>query len=284
VNVRQRATLTLATIVLSLVAALMVAAPTGAMVPLTDAPAPAGLAAAPVTPATTALRAVQYANARGYTTAIVVMNTKTGTTYQAGNATSYYASESVVKAVIAARLLVDGQMHGTTEAIAYKMITQSDDRSADELYGQVGGDSLMLWAKSYFHITVGTPPSKPGWWGNTHISAKGLAQFYYLVHRNATIWPWLSNAMAHVTRNGSDGTFQWFGIPEAVKTGWMVKQGWGEDDNCACHSSWNSTGYVQNGAYAVVILVQGPPSDYNTPISIMITSEAQLLMPGAKLP
>ena len=40
-----------------------------------------------------------------------------------------------------------------------------------------------------------------------------------------TVWPWLSKAMATTTRDGTDGTDQFFGIPSASQD-WGVKQGW----------------------------------------------------------
>ncbi len=40
-----------------------------------------------------------------------------------------------------------------------------------------------------------------------------------------TVWPWLSKAMANTTRDGTDGTDQFFGIP-SVSQDWVVKQGW----------------------------------------------------------
>jgi len=39
------------------------------------------------------------------------------------------------------------------------------------------------------------------------------------------VWPWLSKAMANTTRDGTDGTDQFFGIPSASQD-WAVKQGW----------------------------------------------------------
>jgi hypothetical protein len=225
--------------------------------------------------------AAAYGTSRGYQVGIAVVDTQTGQVWGGGAATTYFASESVVKVFIAAKILVMGQMSGATADTAYKMITQSDDDSADALYGMVGGDSVVTWAASYFHIAdLGTPPTRAGWWSNTHITAVGLVQFYSAVKANATVWPWLSDAMAHATTNGSDGTYQYFGIPSAT-TGWAVKQGWGQDDDdWAASADFNSTGFVNGGRYAVAILVKGPPSGYDVAVPNMLTSIARVLMPG----
>ncbi len=121
--------------------------------------------------------AAAYAQQRAYTSGITVIDTSSGATYSGGDSTGYFASESVVKVLIATRLPIEGQMTGDTETTAYQMITQSDDTSADDLYGDVGGDDLINWADAYFGINIGAPPTEAGWWGNTHISSSGLAAF-----------------------------------------------------------------------------------------------------------
>jgi hypothetical protein len=93
------------------------------------------------------------------------------------------------------------------------------------------------------------------------------------------VWNWLGNAMHHATVYGSDGQYQFFGIPSAT-TGAAIKQGWG-GDNAAGQPAFNSTGLVNGDRYAVVILTQG--GSYGTPIANMVTAEARLLMPGGKI-
>lgn len=227
--------------------------------------------------------AAAYASSHGYSTGIAVYDTATGAFYGAGHYDTYYASESVVKAFIATEILLKGDMHGSTASTAYKMITQSDDNSANRLYGLAGGDSVVSRLDSHYGIHIGHGPSRSGWWGNTYITAKGMVQFYAKVRKDSKVWPWLYNAMRHATKYGSDGYYQYFGIPSASKQGWAVKQGWGEDDNCFCHSTWDSTGFVDNGRYAIAILTAGPGYTYNSPISHMVTSEAQRMMPGGKI-
>jgi len=230
--------------------------------------------------AANAANAVSYAGNRGYRSSIAVLDTQTGAFSGAGDYNSAYASESVMKVFIATRLLLTGQMSGWNETTAYKMITQSDDASADALYGRTGGDSVITWVKQALNIpNLGSPPLQPGWWGGTQINARGMAMFYRAVRARPNVWGWLGNAMHHATQYGSDGTYQYFGIPSAT-TGAAIKQGWGGDD-AAGLPEFNSTGLVSGDRYAVVILTQG--GVYGAPISAMLTSEARLLMPGGRI-
>jgi len=230
--------------------------------------------------AANAANAVGYANAHGYRSSIGVLDTQTGTFAGAGDYNSSYASESVMKVFIATRLLLTGQMSGWNSTTAYKMITQSDDASANALYGRTGGDSVITWVMQKLNIpNLGAPPLRPGWWGGTRITAAGMASFYNKVRHLPSVWNWLGNAMHHATVHGSDGTYQYFGIPSAT-TGAAIKQGWGGDDP-AGQPAFNSTGLVNGDRYAVVILTQG--GTYGSPIANMVTSEARLLMPGGRI-
>jgi len=204
-----------------------------------------------------AQRAVNYAVARGERAAVAVLDTETGSFYGAGSYNALMPTESVVKVFIATRLLLTGKMHGSVARTAYKMITQSDDASATALYGRVGGDGLVPWVARHYHLpSLGSGPIRSGWWGNTHVRAKALVQFYALVKKDRRVGPWLLNAMHHATRHGSDGQYQYFGIPAAT-SGFAIKQGWGDDDDCLCHSVFNSTGYIEGDRYAVAILTVG---------------------------
>jgi hypothetical protein len=221
-------------------------------------------------------RAAAYANSRGEVSGVAVLDTTTGAYWHAGQDTRLFPTESVVKTMIATRLLVEGQMYGATADTAWKMITQSDDSSATALYGRVGGDGLIYWIEHHYGIWIGEPPSRSGWWGNTHVTAKGLVIFYDKVRHDPKVAPWLLNAMHHATRYGSDGTYQYFGIPSAT-SGWAVKQGWGTDDDCFCHTVFNSTGFVSGDRYAVALLTSG--GSYGTHAMDTLTQMARDLMP-----
>ena len=230
--------------------------------------------------ASQAASAVRYANERGYRSSIAVLDTHTGAFTGAGDYNSTYASESLVKVFIATRLLMTGQMSGWTEDAAYRMITQSDDAAASALYGRVGGDGIVDWIEQALNVpNIGSGPPSPGWWGATRVTASGMVRFYNAVRHRPAVWNWLGNAMRNATPYGSDGVYQFFGIPSAT-TGFAVKQGWG-NDNPQGQPAFNSTGYVNGDRYAVAILTQG--GSYGTPIANMLTAQARLLMPGGKI-
>ena len=228
-----------------------------------------------------ARRAVAYAAARGERAAVGVLDTKTGRFYGAGPYDVDLATESVVKVFIAARLLLTGRMHGRVERIAYKMITQSDDASATALYGLAGGDRVVPLLARHYHVkNLGSPPSRGGWWGNTHVTAKGLVQFYAKVKADRRVGPWLIHAMRHATVHGSDGTYQYYGIPAAVSS-FAIKQGWGADSNCGCTTVFNSTGYVDGTRYAVALLTSG--GAYGQHAMATLDGMARILMPGGHI-
>lgn len=225
--------------------------------------------------------AVEYAKDHGgYRVGLAVFDTKTGELYGAGLDRKDFATESVVKVFIATRLLATDNMSPIRKQIAYKMITQSDDASGTALYGVAGGDSLIPWIEKHYGIDdVGSRPTKPGWWGNTHITPVGMVRFYAAVKRDPAVWPWLSNAMHAAKSHGSDGTDQFFGLKQADEDA-AIKQGWGQDDDDWSKSSdYNSTGFVDDDRYAVAILLKGPPWQYHTGCPAMLTSVARKIMP-----
>ncbi|HEY2795675.1 MAG TPA: IPT/TIG domain-containing protein, partial [Micromonosporaceae bacterium] len=253
--------------------------------------AAAALATAEATPAQAASRhhvlqaAARYAHAHGYHVGIAIYDTKTGRVSDAGHAHGTFASESVVKVFIATRLLIEGRMHGSTASRAYTMITRSDDAIASSLYGSVGGDSLINWVKQHYHVPdLGSPPRRAGWWGNTHITPDGLVRLYAKLKADPKVSHWLLNAMHHAKKYGSDGFYQFFGIPSATKHA-AIKQGWGTDyDDWGASADQNTTGFVNNDRYAVAILARGPVRTYGHAIGAMLTHVARMVLPGGHYP
>jgi len=229
--------------------------------------------------------AAAYGPKNSYKIGIAVYDTKRHKVYGSGSYKSTFASESVVKAMIATRLIVQGRMHGSTARRAYKMITQSDDAIASSFYGSVGGDGLINWVKRHYHVPdLGSPPHRAGWWGNTHITPIGLVKFYAKVKSDRKVGPWLLNAMHHARKYGSDGTYQFFGLPSAT-THAAVKQGWGIDyDDWGRSADFNTTGYVNGDRYAVAILARGPARTYGRAIGNALTQTARRLLPGGRFP
>jgi hypothetical protein len=240
--------------------------------------------AAALTRANVLAAAASYAREHGYHVGIAVYDTRRNLVYGAGASTGTFASESLVKVMIANRLLVQGRMHGATARRAWKMITQSDDWLATSFYGSVGGDSLIHWVKQRYKVwDLGYRPSRFGWWGNTHVTPRGLVRYYARLKRDPRAGPWLIRAMHHATRYGSDGTYQYFGLPSAT-TGFGVKQGWGNDWDRGGTADFNTTGFVDDNRYAVAILARGPGSTYGAAIGSLLTRTARLLLPGGRFP
>ena len=228
--------------------------------------------------------AAAYAKQAGYHVGIAVLDTRTGKLRGSGDWRGIFASESLIKVFIATRLLVQHRMYGSTERRAWKMITQSDDAIASAFYGSVGGDNLVNWMKRRYHVPdLGYPPSQPGWWGNTHLRPSGLVKLYAKLKRDRTVAPWLLNAMHHARPYGSDGTYQFFGIPSATK-GFAVKQGWGNDYEVGSSADFNTTGFVNHYRYAVAILARGPSSSYGSRISALLTQVARRVLPNGVYP
>jgi len=121
-----------------------------------------------------------------------------------------------MKLFVATKLLVTGQLQDPQIASqAWSMITRSDDSALEALLPLVGGVEVITWVKDYYGIPfLGFPsPTKPTCWGNTQISALGIAYFYHQMKHDIRVAPWLVNALHHHEQYGADGTDQSFGIP-----------------------------------------------------------------------
>lgn len=229
-------------------------------------------------------KAAKYATHRGYRTGLAVYDTKTGYVAGAGLDDGYFPTESTVKVFIAARLLISGRMHGQVEKTAYKMITQSDDDSADALYGLVGGASIEPWIAAHYHIKhLGKPPIIAGRWGNTKVTPEGMVTFYAKVKADPKVGPWLLNAMHHAHHYASDGFDQFFGI-KIVDPNAAIKQGWGGDDDHFDSTVLPSTGFVGNNRFAVAIYTMHIPEIGSAAARVIVNQQARLLMPHGKIP
>ena len=252
------------------------------------------VAAAPAsaTPANAvAAQAARYEESHNLRTGIAVLDTKSGAFYGAGDYTGYFGSASVVKALIATKILATGRMSGGTAAEAFRMITLSDDNAGADLWNRFGGPSIINWVKAYYNIPfLGFPNTRPGYWGNTHISARGMAYFYAHAKADPHVGPWLLNAMHQYSCGAADGTNQCFGIPSAVG-GAAIKQGWGSHsaDNWS-DAIINTTGLIDGDRYAVAILSEGRANNgstnsdgFNAPQAAIVSHAARMLLPGGQV-
>jgi hypothetical protein len=234
----------------------------------------------------TAAQAVAYGAELGVTSAIAVFDERTGRVYTAGDAESFFGSASVMKLFVATKLLATGQLQDPTiEATAYSMITRSDDDALNQLLPLVDGTNVVNWVKDYYGIPfLGEPSHKDGCWGNTQISAKGIAFFYHHMTHDPAVGPWLVDAMHHYQNLGADGTDQTFGLPQAARGHIGVKQGWGHCSSNTDGSIINSTGLIGHDRFDVAILTNTNnwstnDNSYNATQAYVATQMAKILMP-----
>lgn len=267
--------------------------------PLPDVPAgptqppnqlpPAGPPPAPPAPDRPPAASVAEAVANAYAVgsrrasrvAVAVLDRQTWTFYGAGATDSWFASASVVKVFIAARLLVEGRAEDpAVRDRMRRMITCSDDNAANVLYYAAGGEGLAGWISTRYGISVGATP-QPGWWGLTRISARAMVSFYAQIAGEPQVGPWLMGAMASASTYGCDGYYQHFGIPSAA-TSWRVKQGW----MCCLDglTRMHSTGFVDSDRYTVALMIEGSTSLYSGGGGQALTAMAKALLPKGKIP
>ena len=209
-------------------------------------------------PASAVAAAARVGTEAGLRVGVAVVDTQAGGCTVAGDEEGLFATASVVKVMIAARLLADGAMTGETEALARSMITLSDDTAGNVLWERAGGPDLEPWIEEHYDLPgLGSPNEVAGRWGNTHVTPLGLAQLYAALREDPAVWPWLGPALHGMQPAALDGTDQVFGLP-AVLPGTAVKQGWanGSADDPA-DAVVNSTGYVAGDRYVVVLLTEG---------------------------
>jgi hypothetical protein len=208
------------------------------------------------------------------------MNCASGRVYLAGAPHRRFASASVVKTMIATRLLITGQMHGHVATLAREMIERSDNAAAWALYPRVGKDLLLRWISRHYQLRgLGRRPTMPGVWGSTQITAAGMVRFYCQVRHDPLVWPWLSRAMHRYAPVSAAGEPNAFGIA-AVAPRSAVKNGWDTDRDVAHPSNAiiNSTGFVQSDRFAVAILAEGPGRLYYAAGERIVTAEARRLI------
>ena len=219
--------------------------------------------------------AVAVAVGRGEQAGVAVLDTMTGAYVSAGSADTAFDTASVVKVLIATQLLLRGQMTAVT---AQQMMVLSDDDAADALYGLAGGDDMVTDVAAHYGITLlGSAPADTGQWGESTVTADGLAHLYAALKADPVVWPWLSQAMSAAQQTAADGTNQFFGIPAAT-TGWAIKQGWMV--GLGPGATYNTTGYVDGGRYVVVILTHGPVADYDSVLPATLSAMARDVIPA----
>jgi hypothetical protein len=210
----------------------------------------------------------------GHVSAIVFDRAK-GTFALSVNADRTYTSASLVKLLIALNALEAGQ----SPTLVQKMLSRSDDAVASRLWVDGGETSIVTNAVQRMGLTGTQPPSSPGRWGDTKITAADVVRIYnYLLDEApAAAREIILHALLDATEYGSDGFRQYFGIPDAVGgLPWAVKQGW---SCCDPTMMLHTTGLVGKNRYLVVVLTEQPQSVGYDTAKQQITNVVKNLVP-----
>jgi hypothetical protein len=171
--------------------------------------------------------------------------------------TEEFITASIVKVDILATLLYQAQRAGhglsaSQQALATSMIEESNNDSASDLYGEVGGAAGVDAANRVFGLRK-TEAGAAGFWGLTTTTADDQIRLLRQVFtRPSVLWPasqdYIRDLMGRV-----ESAQQW-GVPAAATQGteFRVKNGWLPDP-----SLWeiNSIGEVVHGHQRMLIAV-----------------------------
>ncbi|GGK90457.1 lipoprotein [Sphaerisporangium melleum] len=196
---------------------------------------PAGTAAAAGTAGAGTVRAAAPPRVPAGTTAgYMVVDRVTGRTALAHNARGRFRSASLVKILIALDYLesrTPGKAVPAADGESLKRMLRSSDDAAASAFWRRGGQRAIIdrmVRRVGLRDTDPPPPSRPGFWGYTALSAADMVRTYrYLLDRaDPKIRDLILGHLRRSTRCASDDFDQSFGIPSAVPKPWAVKQGW----------------------------------------------------------
>jgi hypothetical protein len=154
------------------------------------------------------------------------------------------------------------------------MITVSDDRAASALWIQGGDGAIVQRIAARFGLTAVAPPTNPGMWGDTTVTAGDLARFLRAALSDPSAGPWLAHAMESAANTGADGFDQNFGMNTVTGAG--SKQGWG----CCLRGvrSLDSAGFADGRI--VVVLSSAPPDVSDATMRAALTATVQAAVRG----
>ena len=199
----------------------------------------------------------------GTTVGVLAVDTDSDEPVASYNATEPMYTASVVKLLIAIDLLhsQNWQPDDATAAELEEMISYSDDNTANELWGEDGGNSIVTRAAALIGLTGTQPPDDPTQWGEATMSAQDVVATYQYIQDEipAPAQDVLMTGMSNAAATADDGFQQYFGIPTGLPgTTWAIKQGWMLLMSTTVLDTTGMVGLGPTMPYAVAIMTELP--------------------------
>ncbi|PTR26467.1 hypothetical protein C8K36_10539 [Rhodococcus sp. OK519] len=229
-----------------------------------------GVDAVPVTFEGRITQAVVDATERGADVTIALLDRRDGHYESFADATPF-PTASVAKLFIADDLLFREttaklELTDDEHALVARMLENSDDDAANELWNEYGTSDIVLDVVSRYELPDTAVPYDDNWW-NTTTTGHDLVDYYAAVldgrggldptHRDE-----LLGYLHKSSPTAADGYDQTFGLPAGLpgEAGIAVKQGW----MCCIDDLWThvSTGVIGPGDRYVLVLVSREALDY----------------------
>ncbi len=203
---------------------------------------------------------VAYLRDHGTHTAVAAEDLTSGATLLYNSSVGFHTA-SIVKVDILATLLLQHQrehtgISGSENALAVRMITQSDNDAANSLWDVVGGSAGVREANKTFHLT-GTQPGNGGDWGSTVTTAADQLALLKVLASSSS--PLSASSRAYelglMSRVESD---QRWGVPAAAATDAAKvynKNGWYPFSSDGGTWTMNSLGEIVEGGHTYLVAV-----------------------------
>ena len=218
------------------------------------------------TPATTSLApgafagVVAYLRDHGTHAAIAAEDLTSGATLLYNSSVGFHTA-SIVKVDILATLLLQHQhehtgITGSENALAVRMITQSDNDAANSLWHIVGGSAGVREANKTFHLT-GTQPGNGGDWGSTVTTAADQLALLKVLATTASPLSASSRAYELGLMSKVESDQRW-GVPMAAATDAVKvynKNGWYPFSTDGGSWTINSLGEIVQGGHTYLVAV-----------------------------
>ncbi|HEX4251126.1 MAG TPA: serine hydrolase [Pseudonocardia sp.] len=198
---------------------------------------------------------------------VAVLDRQTGQLSLGAEGAAPFYSASVVKLFTVVDILhrvETGQATLSQTQLNYiqRALTVSDDNAMNALWEQFGGSSTVTELVGLANLQDTQPPSDPGEWGETKLSARDVVAVYQylLTSLNPGDQQLVLNALSSAQNTGADGFDQAFGLLQTPRlSGVAAKQGWMVDDG---YEYLHSTGIVgSDNRFLVAVLSKRPASN-----------------------